>query len=358
MTNVKVRERKKEPVRNARAHERLGWLVDRFPDTKLLVIGDCILDEFVWGTVERISPEAPVPIVNVVRESFLPGGSLNVANNIRTLGGTVYPCGLIGWDLRGRMLTKAMRREGIDTDGMIHEKGRPTTLKTRVIAHSQQVVRFDREDAREISGQHLGRALKYIERVLPKVDAVIIEDYGKGMITPGLLTPVLKQAKALAKPILVDPKEKHFSYYRGVTMMTPNRREALAAYGSTKDGRSPELNEIGERLLDRFDSEAMLITLGEEGMMLFEKSGEVTKIPTVAREIYDVSGAGDTVIAVFGMALAAGASMKEAAFLSNYAAGIVVGKIGTATVTSGELKTSCSGQLLHRTARDAVNALS
>lgn len=317
-------------------------LVDSFRTVQILVIGDWILDEFVWGTVERISPEAPVPVVKVTRESFVPGGALNVANNIRSLGGTVYPCGLVGRDLRGRLLVKAMRKEGIDTSGAVYDGARPTTLKTRVVAHSQQVVRFDREDNRELSQEQLKSVLAFAENTLPKADAVVIEDYGKGMVTPELLTYVLKKAKSLGKPVLVDPKEKHFSYYRGVTAITPNRKEALSAYGPGPDGRVPDIQEVGKKLLKRFLCEAVLITLGEEGMILFEKKGTVTKIPTAAREVYDVSGAGDTVIAVFALALAAGARMKEAAVLANHAAGIVVGKLGTATVTPEEIKRSCS----------------
>ena len=318
----------------------LSRLVDRLRETKILVIGDWMLDEFVWGTVDRISPEAPVPVVKVSRESFAPGGALNVANNIRTLGGTVYPCGLVGRDLRGRMLVRAMRKEGIDTSGAIYDEARPTTLKTRVVAHSQQVVRFDREDLRDLSREQLKKVLAFTEKILPKADAVVIEDYGKGMITPEILTPIVKQAKRFKKPILVDPKEKHFSYYRGVTAITPNRREALSAYGQSEDGRVPELHKVGKKLLKQFSSEAVLMTLGEEGMMLFERNGSITKIPTTAQEVYDVSGAGDTVIAVFAMAISAGASMKDAAILANCAAGIVVGKLGTATLTPQELKAS------------------
>ena len=325
---------------NGKDMSGLNRLVDRLRETKILVIGDWMLDEFVWGTVERISPEAPVPVVKVSRESFAPGGALNVANNIRTLGGTVYPCGLVGRDLRGRMLVRAMRKEGIDTSGAIYDEARPTTLKTRVVAHSQQVVRFDREDLRDLSREQLKKVLAFTEKILPKADAVVIEDYGKGMITPEILTHVVKQAKRFKKPILVDPKEKHFSYYRGVTAITPNRREALSAYGQSEDGRVPDLHEVGKKLLKQFSSEAVLMTLGEEGMMLFERNGSITKIPTTAQEVYDVSGAGDTVIAVFAMAISAGASMKDAAILANCAAGIVVGKLGTATLTPQELKAS------------------
>lgn len=331
-------------ILNGKDLKNLSGLVDRFLGTTILVIGDWILDEFVWGTVERISPEAPVPVVNVTKESFVPGGALNVANNIRTLGGVVYPCGLVGRDLRGRMLVKAMRKEGIDTSGAIYDETRPTTLKTRVVAHSQQVVRFDREDRRDLTHDHLKKATAFIEKTLPKVDVVVVEDYGKGMVTPELLTRVLKEAKRLDKPVLVDPKEKHFSYYRGVTAITPNRKEALSACGVLEGGETPSLQEVGRKLLKQFACQAVLITLGEEGMILFEKDGAVTEIPTAAQEVYDVSGAGDTVIAVFAMALAAQATMKEAAVLANLAAGIVVGKLGTATVTPEELKASFSSQ--------------
>ncbi|OGW81130.1 MAG: hypothetical protein A3G33_10115 [Omnitrophica bacterium RIFCSPLOWO2_12_FULL_44_17] len=321
--------------------ERLLTIIQRFSQTRILVIGDFILDEFVWGSVERISPEAPVPVVSVNRESFVPGGALNVANNIRTLGGNVSPCGLVGRDLWGRMLVREMRREGVETGGVIYDANRRTTLKTRVVAHSQQVVRFDREDTQEISNEDLKRLLNHVRRALPEMDVVIIEDYGKGLIVPKLLTEVLKVAKKLKKPVLVDPKEKHFAYYRGVTAMTPNRKEAIAAYiqanGPVENGKKPDLHEVGKTLLKHFSSQAMLMTLGEEGMLLFERDGSITKIPTMAKEVYDVSGAGDTVIAVLAMAMAAGASMKEAALISNHAAGIVVGKLGTATVTSEEL---------------------
>lgn len=326
---------------NGKASKNLSQLIDRFSQVKILVIGDWMLDEFVWGTVERISPEAPVPVVNVVRESFVPGGALNVANNIITLGGLVYPCGLVGRDLIGRMLVKTMKKKGIDTTGAIYDPNRPTTLKTRIVAHSQQVVRFDRENSQELSGDLLKKALICIDKVISKVDAVVIEDYGKGMITPDLLTHVLKKAKALKLPVLVDPKEKNFDYYQGVTVITPNRKEAFSAYGTRlKDSRVPDIHEVGKALIKRFSCQSVLITLGEEGMMLFEKNGAVTKIPTAAREVFDVSGAGDTVIAVFTLALAAGASMKEAALISNKAAGIVIGKLGTATVTPEELKQS------------------
>src|SRR3990167_6416592 len=187
MSKVKLKANHKQVFSADKIASRLTRLIDRFPKVKVLVVGDFILDEFVWGTVDRISPEAPVPVVSVIRESFVPGGALNVANNIRTLGAKVYPCGVVGRDLRGRMLVKAMKREGIDTAGVVYDHSRPTTLKTRVIAHSQQVVRFDREDSRDLSEVDLKKVLDFIRQTLPEVDAVVIEDYGKGVVVPRLL---------------------------------------------------------------------------------------------------------------------------------------------------------------------------
>ena len=313
-------------------------LLKKFPKARVLVIGDFILDQFVWGSVQRISPEAPVPVVNVQRESYMPGGSLNVANNIRTLGGVVYPCGVVGRDLEGRMLLKTMRREGIETGGIIYDRTRPTSLKTRVIAHSQQVVRFDREKVEEISGDDLKKILRFFREKIQSAQVVILEDYGKGVIQPLLLKEVVRICKKFRKPVLVDPKEKHFSFYKGVTALTPNRKEAFGGYENSRTHKEHSLDEVGRGLIKQLKCEAVLITLGEDGMALYEKNGSLTQIPTAAREVYDVSGAGDTVIAVFGLALAAGAKMREAAILSNLAAGIVVGKLGTATVTLTELR--------------------
>ncbi len=323
---------------------RFTSLIRHFNKNHLIIIGDFILDEFVWGTVDRISPEAPVPVVRVDRESFMPGGALNVAHNIRSLKGIVYPCGVVGRDLYGRMLLKVMRREKIETGGVIYDKARPTTLKTRVIAHSQQVVRFDREKSGNISEADSKQILKFVRETLNHSHVLIIEDYGKGVVTPELLREIIQLARSRKVPILVDPKEKNFSYYRGVTAITPNKKEALAAYGARTSDEQPSLEKVGERLLEKFECDAVLMTLGEEGMMLFEKNGDITRIPTAAREVYDVSGAGDTVISVFGLALASGATMKEAAFLANAAAGVVVGKLGTATLSQEELLDALSGK--------------
>lgn len=333
-----------------KAPNRLLDLIGRFSRARILVVGDFILDEFIWGDVSRISPEAPVPVVNVKRESFLPGGSLNVANNIRTLGGTVFPCGIVGRDLEGRMLVRKMRQHGIEMGGVILDASRPTTLKTRVIAHSQQVVRVDRERAEPVSREAAKKILHFVKKKINEADVVIIEDYGKGMIEPFLLTPLLKLIRQSGKPVLVDPKERHFMLYKGATVITPNRFEAYEAYGAPPNGRpKPDLETVGRGLLKKLRLEAVLVTLGEEGMALFEKNRPTAKIPTTAREVFDVSGAGDTVIAVLALAMAAGARLPEAALLSNLAAGIVVGKLGTATVEPAELKEAVqeAGSLVH-----------
>ncbi len=318
--------------------KRFLEIIRRFKRARVLVLGDFILDQFIWGKVERISPEAPVPVVHVERESYMTGGSLNVANNIRTLGGTVYPCGVVGRDREGRMLLKVIRREGIDTGGIVYDSNRPTTLKTRIIAHSQQVVRFDREKSQNVSPADLKKIVQFIRQKIASMDVVIIEDYGKGVIQPVLLEQVIPLAKKFGKPILVDPKDKHFSYYQGVTAITPNRKEAYAMLENGAACRDMSLDQVGKHLLKRLQSAAVLVTVGEDGMMLFEKDGSQTHIPTAAREVYDVSGAGDTVIASLGLALAAGATMREAAMISNLAAGIVVGKLGTATVNPDEIE--------------------
>ncbi len=320
--------------------KRFLEIVENFGKCRILVIGDFILDQFVWGTVKRISPEAPVPVVNVERESFIPGGSLNVANNIRSLKGGVYPCGVLGRDLYGRMLLKTMRRQGIETGGIIYDPDRPTSLKTRVIAHSQQVVRFDREKTEDVSPAMIQKILKFVHERIREVHVVILEDYGKGVMQPHLLREVVRLAKKYKKPVLVDPKEKHFTYYHGVTCITPNRSEAFVGYERTHrmGHKTPTLEQVGWGLMKKLALESVLITLGEDGMALFEKNKKITRVPTAAREVYDVSGAGDTVIATLALAMAAGAKMQEAAKLSNLAAGIVVAKLGTATVAPAELK--------------------
>lgn len=316
--------------------ENLKKIIKRFGNVSILVIGDLMLDEFIWGKVSRISPEAPVPVVWATSESVMPGGASNVANNIRALGGKVYLAGVVGDDDRGGLLLRELAARNVNTDGIIREGGRPTTLKTRVIAHSQQVVRIDKEKIADISEDTADKMLDFSKNIIGDVDAVIIEDYGKGVIVPRLLLPLIKLAKRHGKIITVDPKESHFAMYKNVTAITPNHHEAARAAGMSSE-ETVLIDEVGKRLLKRLNCEVALVTLGENGMCVFEKSGKITKIPTVAQEVYDVSGAGDTVISAYTLAISSGAKTIEAAHIANCAAGIVVGKVGIAVTTQGEL---------------------
>lgn len=314
---------------------RAKSLIDKFSKAKVLVIGDLIMDHFIWGTVKRISPEAPVPVVDVKDESIMLGGSANVVNNLRSLKAKCLLTGVVGNDFDGKRLLDDLKKEKVSTDGIIVDKTRLTTIKTRVIAHSQQVVRFDREVKEKIKEKTLDKVLSYIETNIKKADIVILSDYAKGVITKDLAAKVIELANKHDKMVAVDPKTEHYEFYKGATFMTPNNLEASQLSGidivDNKTLKKAEAKIAGDLNLD-----ALLVTRGEHGMSLFEASGE-THIPTVAREVFDVSGAGDTVIAIFSLALAVGASFKEAAALSNIAAGIVVGKVGTAAVTREEL---------------------
>ncbi|MBI5286984.1 MAG: D-glycero-beta-D-manno-heptose-7-phosphate kinase [Deltaproteobacteria bacterium] len=310
-------------------------LISKFKQARVLVVGDLIMDHFIWGRVNRISPEAPVPVVKVVSESFMLGGAANVANNIRSLGGKVTLCGVIGRDDMGRGFVHELRTRGIPTEGIVVADGMPTTVKTRVIAHSQQVVRVDRERGDGIDRASTDGILDYCKKKVKKVNAIVISDYAKGVILKGLVEGLVDMAQE--KVVAVDPKISHFDFYKGATIVTPNTEEATRASGvEIKDEAS--LLKAGKVLLDIVGSNAILITRGEHGMSLFEGYEKVTHLPTVAREVYDVTGAGDTVIGAIALALAVGATMKEAAVVANYAAGIVVGKVGTAAVTPKELE--------------------
>lgn len=310
--------------------------IQNFNKAAVLVIGDIIADHYVWGKVERISPEAPVPIVDVQRESYMLGGAGNVANNILSLEGNVRICGVVGRDEMGRWITHSLRVQGVDTSGVVVEDGRPTTKKTRVIAHSQHVVRFDHECRREITTEAEDIILEYVKNHIKDIRVVVISDYAKGVVTRYLLKRLLELALENDIDVVVDPKLKHFDYYIGSTIMTPNTAEASMASG-LNIGDEESLHRAGEILLKQSGSKAILITRGEHGMNLFERSGEVTHIPAVAREVFDVTGAGDTVVSTIALALAAGASLKDASRLANYAAGIVVGIIGTGTVRKDQL---------------------
>jgi len=314
-------------------------VLSSFSKTKVLVIGDLILDEFIWGKVERISPEAPVPVVEVEGRSRLMGGAANVAHNIRSLGGEVYLCGVLGEDEEGVQLKQMLKEKGIKDLGVFVDPLRPTTVKTRVIASGQQVVRFDREVRDPLSPSLEGRLIDKVKELWTEVHIVLLSDYGKGVITKRLMKEVLGLKELYHNKVIVDPKIGNFHLYRGVTLMTPNTREAEAA-ASIRIKDVSTLTRAGEKILRTFKLEALLITRGEEGMALFRPGEKVLLIPTVAREVYDVTGAGDTVAATLSLALGSGLDYPQAAALANCAAGIVVGKRGTATVSPSELKSS------------------
>lgn len=322
--------------------ESLEKFVEGFNQAKVLVIGDLMLDEFIWGEVTRISPEAPVPVVWVQSESVMPGGAANVANNMRALGADVFVAGIVGEDRLGSALLEELTLRNIDTTAILRVN-RPTTVKTRVIAHHQQVVRVDRELQEPLAESVIRKLLRLIAPVMERMDAVVVEDYGKGVVTRSLLSRVIPLARRLEKIVTVDPKEEHFDLYRGVTALTPNRAEAGGAVGRALHSHT-EVQRAGEELIKRLDCEGLLITLGEDGMCLFERNGRQTFIPTVAQEVFDVAGAGDTVIGAFTLALASGAPMVQAARMANQAAGIVVGKLGVAVVSPKELRAQLVAQ--------------
>lgn len=309
---------------------------DRFPRSRVLVIGDLMLDEYVWGTVSRISPEAPVPVVAVHSETVKVGGAGNVAANIAALGGVVRLVGVVGNDVQAERLVEELEQAGVASDGLVVDAGRPTTVKSRVVAGSQHVVRFDRESEAPLAAAVRSQVLARARERLPEADALLISDYAKGLVSPALVGELLRLARRLKKVVAVDPKIQHVRLFRGVSVIAPNHHEAAAAAGIRIRGEA-DLVKVGERLLARLKAQAVLITRGEQGMSLFELGRPATHIPAVAREVYDVTGAGDTVMAALALALASGAGMREAAMLGNFAAGVVVGKRGTATVSRAEM---------------------
>lgn len=315
---------------------RLKQLFHDLPRGNVLVYGDVMIDQYLWGKVDRISPEAPVPVVEVESETLQLGGAANVARNISALGCNVELVGLVGDDDNATRLKHLLEREGIRNYKLVSDQKRPTTVKTRVIAHNQQVVRADRESRAEIDGYTENEMVSYIESRLPEIQCLLISDYGKGVITLPLLQRIVPLARKRNRFIAVDPKESHFRNYRQVSVITPNEHEAAFAAGQRiRDDDS--LQAVGWGLLKELELDSILVTLGARGMALFEQDGSFNHLPTVAKKVYDVTGAGDTVIAVLTAMMAAGASRLEAAFVANQAAGIVVGYIGTAYVGKDEL---------------------
>ena len=319
--------------------ETLLRLINKFNRGKILVIGDIMLDEFVWGKVSRISPEAPVPVVEVTKEDIMLGGAANVLKNIHALGGQALLLGVIGSDYNGERFMEILKEGGYSTDGIVVDESRHTSIKTRVVAQHQQVVRFDRESKDDLSAKTYKEILGLLRSLLSQYDAVIVSDYGKGLINRGIISTILRFKKNNGLIVSVDPKIRNFRFYKGVTVITPNQKEAEEACGFEINS-SKTLMKAGTQLLKRYGTDAILITRGEYGMSLFQKDGSVKHIPTIAKEVYDVTGAGDTVISALSLALAVKAKWIDACILSNHAAGIVVGKLGTATASAQELKAS------------------
>ncbi len=322
--------------------KKLESILNNFPRVKLLVVGDIMMDRSILGKVSRISPEAPVPVIIVETEDFNLGGAANVAHNIRSLGGIVSLCGIVGDDENGKKIYKRIVERGIQTQGIFFEQGRQTTVKTRIIAHHphyQQLVRVDRETTDHPKVSTFRNLSKFLTDKIEDFDGIVISDYGKGLLTRTLIQTIIRKARHSKKLIMVDPKLKTFFFYKGATVITPNTNEASEASRiSVTDQFSVE--RMGRNLLKRLKCNALVITQGEKGMTIFEPHQQPYPVPTVAKEVYDVTGAGDTVIGTMALALGTGprVRVKDAASLANYAAGIVVGKVGTAVASKEELR--------------------
>ncbi|HEX7861217.1 MAG TPA: D-glycero-beta-D-manno-heptose-7-phosphate kinase [Verrucomicrobiae bacterium] len=326
--------------------KRVRQILEATQNARILVIGDLMLDQFVWGSVRRISPEAPVPVVEFERESFMPGGAANVARNLTALDVPTELFGVVGHDDTARKLKQLLLDQSVICEGVIGDRTRPTSIKSRIIAHHQQMVRVDREDTTPLDQKTLRRLLEALEHRIYQADAVIVGDYGKGVVTQQMLNAVKQICRERGVWLSLDPKPINRLDLTGLSLITPNRKEAFELAGKEDRTRGPEplrdaaLMEVVNILLEKLNPALLLVTLGDHGMLLCRRGEKPFHIPTVAQEVFDVSGAGDTVIASFTMAIAAGASPMEAAILSNHAAGVVVGKIGTATLTQEELSAS------------------
>jgi len=326
--------------------DRLADIVSRFAGKKVLILGDMMLDEYIVGQVSRISPEAPVPVVARTKVFYSPGGAANVAMNVSNLVGKAYLVGVVGDDREGEQLRCAFVDNGINIGGVMVDPGRPTTSKTRIVAQGQQVVRVDRETTDAISDALMQKLLSYSLNILDDMDIVLVSDYAKGIIVSSLLQRIIHQARKRDKRIVIDPKGRDYSKYRGATVVTPNKQEAGQAVNIEVVDKESLLH-AGYTLLKELECEAILITRGEEGMSLFQGGGDVTHLSTTVREVYDVTGAGDTVVATLSLASATGAGWVDCVQIANFAAGIVVGKVGTATVSLPELLETLSSSRWH-----------
>jgi rfaE bifunctional protein kinase chain/domain len=316
--------------------EMLAKAVGQFRKKRILVLGDVMLDRFVWGSVSRISPEAPVPVMEILKETACLGGAANVAANIRGLGAEPFPLAVVGDDAEGEQVRARFREIGASVGGIMIDKGRSTSVKTRIVAHHQQICRTDREDRTPLLPELQQRIADWFRNHLSAVDALIVSDYAKGLISAGLLRKILPLARSAQRIVCVDPKARNFSMYQPATVITPNIAEAEYAAGMNIYDKKALLR-AGRKILHKSRFNHLLITRGEQGMALFEGGSRVTLIPTLAREVYDVTGAGDTVVSVLCLGLVTGLSIMNAAILANIAAGVVVAKLGTASVSPDEL---------------------
>jgi D-beta-D-heptose 7-phosphate kinase/D-beta-D-heptose 1-phosphate adenosyltransferase len=317
--------------------ENFDKLIARFSKVKILIIGDVMLDRYWWGSVSRISPEAPVPVVQLEKTSLAAGGAANVAVNVANLGAIPHLVGVIGDDEEGKYLSGALDKSNISPDLLLTLKERPTTVKTRIVAHNQHVVRIDNEKTNFLTSEQEEKLWLSIEKELNKSDLILISDYAKGLLSKNLLTRLITKAIDNNKYILVDPKGKDYTKYSGATLLTPNRREAIEACHFEEHQVADDITLAGETLISELNLEALLITQGENGMTLFQKEKKPFHFQTKARTVYDVTGAGDTVIATLAVALAAGANLLQAAELSNISAGLVVEEVGTTTINQEKL---------------------
>ncbi len=311
-------------------------ILENFKNKKILVVGDIMLDKYIWGEVSRISPEAPVQVVNVKKETYAPGGASNVASNVSALGGKAFMLGLAGNDEAKEILLKELNKRAVNTDGIFADRDKPTTQKVRIVGRGQQLLRVDYEDREHMHRDIENFLIKFVEKKIKEIDAVVVSDYAKGVVTEKLIEFLAGAAKKSGKAVIVDPKPAHMALYSGVTLITPNNAEASEMAG-IEEGNDEAVRAIGLKLLKALNTN-VLLTRGEKGMSLFEKNWGVTHIPAKAKEVYSLIGAGDTVVATIALAVACGASLKEAATLANIAAGIKVGKIGTASVSIDEIK--------------------
>lgn len=313
--------------------ERLLEIISNFRKVKMAVIGDLMIDDYIIGSVERISPEAPVPVVSVKEERFVLGGAGNVINNLATLGVKTYCYGVIGDDLEGDRLKKALKLIGVDTEGLIRSEDRPTIVKRRILGGNQQLLRIDWEDPTNINGVLEETILDSLKENIENIDAIILSDYDKGVLTERVAKEAIKLARKYGKIVTVDPKPSNIMNYIKASSMTPNKKEALEC---AKLPKGTDIDTVGTTIREKLQLDNLLLTRSEEGVSLYSEEG-VANIPTFAKEVYDVTGAGDTVISVYTLAKAAGATWEEAARIANTAAGVVVGKIGTSTATKEEI---------------------